>query len=308
MATFITELEEPGFMRYRTIATRLLLAAMLGLGISVPALAQEPLPAGVSLDIAANAVIERVPEHLDQTVLYRLELAPEAIFPIEPAQDGIALAEVTQGEMSATVDAPLPVSRANAEPGEVEEAPAGEAITLEPGDSALFGTELTGELRAVGAEATTLLVLEAISPTDAGDEEPSPLPEGVTVEFLATGATPDLDEGAILLWIGEFALEPGTTFAGQAQPGVEIASGLAGTFTMAPTDGPGLTVLRQFVETARTGENPTIEQAATGDIVTFSGGDAVYFPDGNLVDISNEGDIPAIALFGGIGPAPNEEA
>lgn len=294
-------------MPRRMTLTRSILAAACALFLSGPVLAQEQLPEGVTLDIAANAVIESLPDGLDQLVLYRMSLASETRFPIEPGQDGVALVEVEAGTLTANAAAELQISRAGAEPGSIEAAPAGEDLTLEPGDSVLVPDDLTGELRNEGEDEVSLLVLEAVSPTDAGDEEPMTPPAGVAVTLLASGATPELGDDPVLFWIGEFALEPGAAFPGVAQPGVEIAAGLAGAFTMRPMVGPGFTVSRQGEVPVEAAAAPEATPGTVGEPVTFGAGDAVYFPDGNAVDISNEGDSPAIAIFGGIGPAPSGE-
>jgi hypothetical protein len=130
-------------------------------------------------------------------------------------------------------------------------------------------------------------------------------PEGVTFTPLAAGDTPELDEGA-LFWLGQFTLQPGATFPGQAQPGAELGAGTAGEFTMKTTGGPGFVVLRDFTRSVLAGEQPSVAEETAGDTVTFGTGDAVYFPDGNTVDISNAGATEAITLFGGVGPLPAE--
>jgi hypothetical protein len=49
-----------------------------------------------------------------------------------------------------------------------------------------------------------------------------------------------------------------------------------------------------------------VAEETASDTITFGPGDAVYFPDGNTVDISNAGSTEAITLFGGVGPLPAE--
>jgi quercetin dioxygenase-like cupin family protein len=122
---------------------------------------------------------------------------------------------------------------------------------------------------------------------------------------LAAGNTPKLEEGA-LFWLGQFTLQPGASFPGQAQPGAELGAGTAGEFTMKTTGGPGFVVLRNFSSSVLAGEQPEVAEETADDVITFGPGDAVYFPDGNTVDISNAGTTEAITLFGGVGPLPAE--
>lgn len=290
--------------RVRPLLALVLIVALL-IGRAAPVLAQEEeLPEGVTLDVIASGVAEGVPETADQLVLFRLTLEPGAVFPIVPEQGSVALAEVERGVLTSAVDGTMQVARADAEPGEEEAISGGETISLESGDSALYAPNLTGDIRNEGSEDVSLLIMEAAPSEMESGEEMMALPEGVAVELLAAGETPAMADGPVLLWIGQFILEPGAGMLGQAQGGAEIAFGEAGTFTLNPSEGPGLVVFRQLGSAVETGEEPVVESAATGDTITFTAGDAVYFPAGNALDISNAGDEPATATFGGIAPAP----
>ena len=289
--------------RVRPLLALALIVALL-ISRAAPVLAQEELPEGVTLDVIASGIAENVPETADQIVLFRLTLEPGAVFPIVPEQGGVALAEVERGVLISRVDGSVHVARADAEPGVEEEISGGETFTLETGDSALYIPNLTGDIRNEGSGDVSLLIMEAAPSAMESGEEMTALPAGVAVELLAAGETPEMTEGPILLWIGQFILEPGAAMLGQAQGGAEIAFGEAGTFTLNPSEGPGLVVFRQLGSAVETGEEPVVEPAATGDTITFAAGDAVYFPAGNALDISNAGNEPAIATFGGIAPAP----
>jgi hypothetical protein len=102
-----------------------IVAMALMLALAGPVFAQEePLPEGVSLDYLAFATADDVPAEANQLVLFRMLLAPGAVFRITPEQEGVALTEVERGVLTTTVDGPVQIARARAEPG-VEETIAG---------------------------------------------------------------------------------------------------------------------------------------------------------------------------------------
>jgi uncharacterized protein YjlB len=261
------------------------------------------MPEGVSLEVFANGIAAEVPQEADQILLIELSMMANSTLPLEPDAQTVSLVAVREGELSGMLDTPVEIGRADAEPGQTEQAAAGTEFSLASGDSALIPAGAVGEISTGDNSASALVLVAAPFTSDAGNADV--VPEGVTFSPLAAGDTPELDEGA-LFWLGQFTLQPGAAFPGQAQPGAELGAGSAGEFTMKTTGGPGFVVLRDFAQSVQAGEQPEVAEAATGDTVTFGAGDAVYFPDGNTVDISNAGSTEAITLFGGVGPLPAE--
>jgi hypothetical protein len=272
-------------------------------GVATAASAQDEMPEGVSLEVFANGIADSVPESADQIVLLEMTMTAGATLPLEPDAQSVTLLAIREGELSGKLETTIEVGRADAEPGQTEEIAAGTEFTLAAGDSALVPAGALGEVSAGENDVTALLLVAAPSMSD--DANANPAPEGVTYTPLAAGNTPELEEGA-LFWIGEFTLQPGASFPGQAQPGAELGAGTAGEFTIKNTGGPGFVVLRDFTKSVLAGQEPQVAEETEGDTTTFGAGDAVYFPDGNTVDISNAGSTEAITLFGGVGPLPAE--
>lgn len=288
-------------MRFFTLGRSLVLGALLLAGVAAPALAQDGMPEGVTLAVFANGIAAEVPAEASQIVLLEVGWQANAVWPVEPDAQAVALVAVRTGELTGALDTAIEIGRHDAEPGQTEQVAAKSAFTLEEGDSALVPAGAVGELKAGDAAASALLFVAAPGMRDDGDA--ADMPAGVVVTPLAAGDTPKLD-GPALIWLGQFTLQPGAMFPGQAQPGAELGAGTAGEFTMKTTGGPGSVVLKDFATAAAHGEQPEVTEATVGDTVTFGAGDAVFFPDGNTVDISNAGDTDAITLFGGIGPLP----
>ncbi|MFT4037928.1 MAG: hypothetical protein QM692_07085 [Thermomicrobiales bacterium] len=291
-------------MRIFTLGRSLLLGALVLAGVAAPAFAQDGMPEGVTLEVFANGIAASVPQEASQILLLEVGWQPEATWPVTPDAQAVALVAVRTGELTGTLDTDIEIGRHDAAPGQTEEVAAKSAFTLAEGDSALVPAGAVGELKAGDAATSALLFVAAPAMRDNGDDM-ADMPEGVTVTPLAAGDTPKLD-GPALIWLGQFTLKPGAAFPGQAQPGAELGAGTAGEFTMKTTGGPGVVVLKDFATAAAKGEQPEVTETKVGDTVTFGPGDAVFFPDGNTVDISNEGDTDAITLFGGIGPLPAE--
>lgn len=261
------------------------------------------MPAGVSLEVFANGIATSVPQEADQILLTELTLTAGATLPLEPDTQSVSLLAVRDGELTGKLNTSIQIARADAEPGQTEEAATSTDFTLATGDSALIPSGAVGALTSGESRTSAIMLTAAPATSDAGN--PAVAPDGVTITPLAAGDTPNLDDGA-LLWLGVFTLQPGATFPGQAQPGAELGAGISGEFTMKSTGGPGLVVLRDFSQSVLAGEEPEVTESLTGDTVTFGAGDAVFFPDGNTVDISNAGSKDAATLFGGIGPLPAE--
>ena len=302
--------------RFQSGLSSLVLSFLLALALMLPtqALAQEePLPEGVNLEFLAFATVTEVPDDADQLVLFRMLLAPRAVFPITPAQGGVALAEVESGVLTTTVDGPTRIARAGMEPGVEEEIAAGETFTLEAGDSALYPPGLTGDIRNEGPEEVSLLVLEAVPPAPPMADEPAAtpvataesgmtLPEGATVTLLAAGEIPDLPAGAFFA-ISRVGYEPGVGVGGERQPGAEVAVVESGTFTLAATEGPPITVYRGLGAALAAGAEPTVEMLGPGETTEVTAGDGVAFPAGNVTAIRNDGAETAVALLGLVVPA-----
>jgi quercetin dioxygenase-like cupin family protein len=286
-----------------TLGRSLLLGALIASGVASAVFAQDEMPEGVSLEVFANGIAPEVPQSADQILLIELSMDAGSKLPLEPDAQMVSLVAVREGELGGKLDVPVEIGRHDAAPGQTEQAAAGTEFSLAAGDSALIPAGAVGEITTGDESASALLLVAAPGMSD--DANLYVAPEGVTFKPLAAGNTPELAEGA-LFWIGEFTLQPGASFPGEAQPGAELGAGIAGEFTMKNTGGPGFIVLRNFTESVLAGEKPQVAEETEGDVVTFGPGDAVYFPDGNTVDISNEGTTEAITLFGGVGPLPAE--
>jgi hypothetical protein len=128
------------------------------------------------------------------------------------------------------------------------------------------------------------------------------LPAGITIQFLATGETPDLPNGAIfsLSRVGyDAGVSPGVT----AQLGSEVAFVESGVFTIAPVEGPPVTVFRELGTAIEAGEEPALATVGPGEETDIAAGDSAYFPAGNLAVVSNNGSESAAALLGIVIPA-----
>lgn len=290
-------------MRLFTVGRSLLLGALIASGVASAVSAQDEMPEGVSLVVFANGIAPEVPQAADQFLLIELAMTADSALPLEPDTQTVSLVAVRDGELTGKLDVPIEIGRADAEPGQTEEAAADTEFSLATGDSALIPAGAVGEITTGSDSANALLLV--VAPSMSDDANADHAPAGVTFTPLAAGDTPELAEGA-LFWLGEFTLQPGASFPGQAQPGAELGAGVAGEFTMKTTGGPGFIILRDFSRSVAAGEQPQVAEETTGDTVTFGAGDAVYFPDGNTVDISNAGSVEAVTLFGGVGPLPAE--
>jgi hypothetical protein len=290
-------------LRLFTLGRSLLLGALIAGGIVTAASAQDEMPEGVSLDVFANGIAAEVPQEADQILLLELAMKAGSTLPIEPDTQAVSLVAVREGELTGQLDTQIEIGRADAAPGQTEEIAAGTDFTLAAGDSTLIPAGAVGQIATDSESASALVLVASPSMSDNGNAEVTP--DGVTFTPLAAGDTPELHEGA-LFWLGQFTLQSGAIFPGQAQPGAELGAGTAGEFTMKTTGGPGFVILRDFTKSILAGEQPAVAEEITGDIVMFGAGDAVYFPDGNTVDISNAGSTEAVTLFGGVGPLPAE--
>ncbi len=290
-------------MRLFTLGRSLLFGALIVGGAASAVSAQDDMPEGVTLEVFANGIAAEVPQEADQILLIELTMMSDSHLPLNPDAQSVTLVAVRDGELTGKLETPLQIGRADAAPGQTEEAAAGTAFTLSAGDSALVPAGAAGEVSSGDNPVSALMLVAAPSMSDDGNAEV--VSDGVIYTPLAAGDTPELDAGA-LFWLGQFTLQPGASFPGQAQPGAELGAGTAGEFTMKTTGGSGSVVLRNFTHSVLNGEEPEVAEANIDNIVTFGAGDAVFFPDGNTVDISNAGTTEAITLFGGVGPLPAE--
>jgi hypothetical protein len=281
------------------IALVLTVASLFSLALPVVA-QEEELPEGVTVDVFASAVAEAIPQDANLLLLFRMTLAPGAVYPLAEDEGNLTLVEVERGTLTATGDADLRIARAGAEPGLEEAVPANQAFMLDAGDSALFAPDLMGEVRNDGTEDVGLLILEAV-PATIMDQEMA-IPEGIAVEILAMGETPKLPAGDILLLIGRFALEPGAAVPEHPHPGAEMGVVEEGTFAFTTYEGPALQVVRQTGEAMKSGEDPVVESADIGEEIVVEVGDALFVPSTNVSDTRNGGDGPATAIFAEIAP------
>jgi len=141
--------------------------------------AEEAIPEGVSFEGLGFLVAAELPPAPAEIALFRIGLAPGAVFPIEEEDPSLALAYVETGTVAFVVEAPITVLRA-AGPGtpfpeEHEEVAAGTPFELAAGDSALFPPRAAGEARNEGAEAASILVAN-VFPTGEGGAAATPTP------------------------------------------------------------------------------------------------------------------------------------
>lgn len=131
------------------------------------------LPEGLTFEPLAHGTTENLPAARIDFELFRLRFEPGVVFQAGEDDPSLALVYVEAGALTAVVAGPMTVLRA-AESGtpfpETEEVPAGEAFTLQAGDSALFPPNVNAEVRNDEAEPVVLLVAET-SPATSGGED-----------------------------------------------------------------------------------------------------------------------------------------
>ena len=153
------------------------------------------------------------------------------------------------------------------------------------------------------------LVATGLAPARAQDdatptaaEEELPLPEGLSVEFLAFGSAPDLP-GVGDLALFRFTFEPGAAFPlTPDDPGTALVVVEAGELTFEIEDA-AVTVVRAGEE----GQFPTeFEEVAAGEEVTLEVGDSTVVPGRVTGEVRNDGEEEAVLLISNIDPAQGE--
>ncbi len=139
------------------------------------------IPEGVAFEPLAFGTAEELPAAPADLVLIRYTIDPEAGFPIEEDDPGVALVYVESGALTIQIEAPIQVTRAatieafatpeaveeGALPGP-EEVAAGTEVTLEAGDSVVIPPNVGGEIRNDGTEPVEGLVALVAPPEEGG--------------------------------------------------------------------------------------------------------------------------------------------
>ncbi len=156
-------------MRRTSILLSLIAVGLLGLVAAVrlgsTTVSQEGSPPafeiapGVTAEALAFAAGQEAPS------LYRLTFAPGVTYPFVPAPD-ISLVYGESGALTATLDAPVTITRAAATDAPGEAIAAGTEFRLSAGDYAVFPPLVGGEVRNEGQEAASVVVA-AIVPAGA---------------------------------------------------------------------------------------------------------------------------------------------
>ncbi len=119
------------------------------------------IPEGVAFEPLAFGTAEELPAAPADLVLIRYTIDPEAGFPIEADDPGVALVYVESGALTIQIEAPIQVTRAASDP---EEVAAGTAVTLEAGDSVVLSPNVAGEIRNDGDEPAVYLAAFVYNP------------------------------------------------------------------------------------------------------------------------------------------------
>jgi hypothetical protein len=123
---------------------------------------------------------------------------------------GPLFTHVLSGEVILRVDGPLQVSRSGtlATPGLVEAIPPGSAVTLEPGDTALWRLELPMTSVNPGPEP-----LQLVGGGLFGGYAPAPVAGYQIVDFVEQTPAPALPPGAVTMELVRVHLPPGSDLA-----------------------------------------------------------------------------------------------
>jgi len=196
-------------MRRCSLLVPLVIIALLGLLVgSSPvahAIAQDSTPEGtpsaegefglegVSFEPLAVTSGVSLPSQAD-LVLVRFSLEPGAVLPSDPNDPTLAMVLIEAGEFTVEFDMPFTVTRAGtfvpalatAEAGGAFVAPeetvaAGEVVTLQVGDVAVFPPNVGGETRNDGEERLVGLAFLVSPPTEGGAVPAEGTPEGTPV-------------------------------------------------------------------------------------------------------------------------------
>ena len=140
------------------VAVVLLALAAAG-RVGPAAVAQEGTPPAGGFEIAPGVTAEALAFAPGQEApsLYRLTFAPGVTYRVDPAPD-ISLVYVEAGALTATLDAPVTITRAEATDAPGEAVAAGTEFTLAAGDYAAFPPLVGGEVRNDGQEPASVVV------------------------------------------------------------------------------------------------------------------------------------------------------
>ena len=121
--------------------------------------AQEGTPPAGGFEIAPGVTAEALAFAAGQEApaLYRLTFAPGVTYAVAPAPD-ISLVYAEAGVLTATLYAPVTITRAAATDAPGEAVAAGTEFTLAAGDYAVFPPLVGGEVRNDGQEAASVVV------------------------------------------------------------------------------------------------------------------------------------------------------
>ena len=138
--------------------------------------------------------------------------------------------------------------------------------------------------------------------TPAAEDEGFPLPEGVSVEFLAFGFATDLPGvGEIALF--RFTFEPGSAFP--------LDPNDPSTALVVVEEGELTFELEAAVTVVRAGEDgqfPTeFEEVTAGEELTLEVGDSLTVPGNVAGEVRNDGDEEAVLLISNIAPSEGEK-
>ena len=138
--------------------------------------AEEFAPEGISFEPLAFAPGLALPATSDLSLI-RVGFDPGAGFPSEEGDPTYALVVVESGELTVRLEGTLVVTRAGAFEAAMAEAetggafapateqiPAGQEVTLQPGDTVLFPPLVAGEIRNAGQERTVVIAVLVAPP------------------------------------------------------------------------------------------------------------------------------------------------
>ena len=181
----------------RSVFASLAFVALLVALLVAPSAAQEAtpeaggLPAGASIQILAEALVEELPPAPADVVLVRLTIPPGATIPLDPA---LALVHVESGAVAVRKTTGLTVTQVTVAgtPVAAQVVATGVETVFGPGDAALFPPFVAGEILNPGAEPAVILVLlvEPVGAAATPVAEATPMAGGT----LAAGATPMAEE------------------------------------------------------------------------------------------------------------------
>lgn len=141
------------------------LALVVG-SVGVAAVAQEGSPPAGGFEIAPGVTAEALAFAPGQEApaLYRLTFEPGVTYTVEPAPE-ISLVYQEAGALTATLDAPITITRSGATDAPGEGVAADVAFGLAAGDYAVFPPLVGGEVRNEGQESASVVVAGIVPST-----------------------------------------------------------------------------------------------------------------------------------------------